>query len=317
MTSVHHLLLSTAIGRNYDVNGASDLAVHLQDHAPPLPGGHLVQRLRVPTATTARPTSPASTPCSGSRAGPRPTSTATTSTPPTGFGLTYQFAHPAHRVGDRRQPGLRSPTTTTPFMRRTRTASSFYLLRGAPVRNGLADPDLAHGRLPLRLRRLLQRQQRFDTHFLLAGVDLRFSPRLRATVKAGAEFRTYVDLSAAMKPRRMPRPRFPTTVASDDAIFVARYGIEEGDLSRTRPSPTRCDWASTSTSSSRSGSASTAGSTSPIRSTRPRAHRTALRLYAPTNFNEDTYDVSAGARYAINRHFAVEIGYTHTTVSRR
>ena len=32
------------------------------------------------------------------------------------------------------------------------------------------------------------------------------------------------------------------------------------------------------------------------------------------SFDENTYDVSVGARYAINRHLSAEIGYTHTTV---
>ena len=32
------------------------------------------------------------------------------------------------------------------------------------------------------------------------------------------------------------------------------------------------------------------------------------------SFDEDTYDVAVGARYAISRHLSAEIGYTHTTV---
>ena len=40
-----------------------------------------------------------------------------------------------------------------------------------------------------------------------------------------------------------------------------------------------------------------------------------LFIYAPQNFNEETYDLSVGARYAITRNLALEVGYTHTTVS--
>ncbi len=31
------------------------------------------------------------------------------------------------------------------------------------------------------------------------------------------------------------------------------------------------------------------------------------------NFSENTYDLSLGARYSINRHFAVDVGYLYTT----
>ena len=36
---------------------------------------------------------------------------------------------------------------------------------------------------------------------------------------------------------------------------------------------------------------------------------------AGNNFDENVYDVSVGLRYVLNRHVALEVGYTHTTVS--
>jgi len=33
----------------------------------------------------------------------------------------------------------------------------------------------------------------------------------------------------------------------------------------------------------------------------------------PPSFNENTYDLSLGARYSFNRHFAFDIGYLYTS----
>ncbi len=154
------------------------------------------------------------------------------------------------------------------------------------------------------------------THFLLAGVDYVFNPRLRATVNAGVEFRSYVD-----SPGDETSPYAEATVSysvsrKTTASFVARYGIEEGDLSTdaTKSNTLRLglnvEQQITPRISVYGGFYYThAYYDTPLR-TDP-----ALLVVAPQNFSEDTYDASVGARYAINRNFAVEIGYTHTTVS--
>ena len=70
------------------------------------------------------------------------------------------------------------------------------------------------------------------TNFLLGGVDYAFGPRLRATVNAGVEFRTYEDVSSADETSPYAEATISYKVARQTtASFVARYGIEEGDLS--------------------------------------------------------------------------------------
>ncbi len=154
------------------------------------------------------------------------------------------------------------------------------------------------------------------TSFLLAGVDYQFSPRLRATVNAGAEFRTYVDTIGDETSPYAEATISYVVARKTTASFVGRYGIEEGDLSTdaTTANTVRLginvDQQITQRISVYGGFYFThTFYDTPLR-TDP-----ALAAVAPVNFNENTYDISAGARYAINRHFAVEIGYTHTTVT--
>ena len=155
------------------------------------------------------------------------------------------------------------------------------------------------------------------THFVLGGFDYVFSPRLRGTIRAGAEFRTYEDVSNADE--NSPYAEATITYAAGrrtNLSFVARYGIEEGDLSTdaTKADTVRLginvEHQFTPRISAYAGFYFTHSYYSTPDRTDP-----ALALYAPNNFNEETYDVSAGVRYAINRNFALEVGYTHTTVS--
>ena len=154
------------------------------------------------------------------------------------------------------------------------------------------------------------------TNFLLGGLDYAFNTRLRGSVRAGVEFRTYVD---SIGDETSPYAEATITYAAGrrtNVSFVARYGIEEGDLSTdvTKADTVRLgvnvEHQITPRISVYGGFYFThAYYSTPLR-TDP-----ALALYASQNFNEETYDVSLGARYAINRNLAVEVGYTHTTVS--
>ena len=155
------------------------------------------------------------------------------------------------------------------------------------------------------------------THFLLGGFDYVFNQRLRATVNAGAEFRVYEDVGAANETSPYAEATISYAVSRrTNASFVARYGIEEGDLSTdaTKADTVRLginvDHQFTPRISVYGGFYFTHSYyETPVRTD------LALEEVAPNNFNEETYDVSLGARYAINRHFAIEVGYTHTTVS--
>ena len=154
------------------------------------------------------------------------------------------------------------------------------------------------------------------THFVLGGLDYAFSPRLRGSVRAGAEFRTYVD---AAGDETSPYAETTITYAAGkrtNVSFVARYGIEEGNLSAdvTNSNTVRLglnvDHQFTPRISAYGGFYFTHSHyDTPVR------NDPTLLAFANNNFNEETYDVSLGARYAINRNLALEVGYTHTTVS--
>ncbi len=154
------------------------------------------------------------------------------------------------------------------------------------------------------------------TNFLLGGLDYAFNSRLRGTIRAGAEFRTYVD---ARGDETSPYAEATVSYAVSrrtSASFVARYGIEEGNLSTdvTKSDTIRLginvEHQITPRISIYGGFYFTHSYYDTPSRTDP-----ALQVYAPVNFREETYDVSLGARYAINRNLAVEVGYTHTTVS--
>ena len=146
------------------------------------------------------------------------------------------------------------------------------------------------------------------SNFVLAGVDYLFSPRLRGSFRAGAEFRVYTDQSGANE----NSPYAEATVTYDlsrraNLALIARYGIEEGGLTTTA---TNANTLRLGISYNQSITARISGYLS--------FYYTHSRFETPSgavvDFNEDTYDVAVGARYAINRNFSLEIGYTHTSV---
>ena len=156
------------------------------------------------------------------------------------------------------------------------------------------------------------------THFVLGGFDYVFSPRLRGSIRAGAEFRSYVDApSSADETSPYAEATINYSVSRRTNVsFVGRYGIEEGNLSSdvTKSNTVRLglnvDHQITPRISVYGGFYFTHSYYgTPVR------NDPSLLTYASNNFNEETYDVSVGARYAITRNLAVEAGYTHTTVS--
>lgn len=168
------------------------------------------------------------------------------------------------------------------------------------------------------------------SHFLLAGIEYAFGPRFVLGLRAGVEFRTfeedqvaagltYTTFNPLVAPPRIvynsrghetsPYVEGSLTYALSrraNLALTTRYGIEQGDLQ-----------AGDSTRDSfRLGLQYNQGITARI--------STYLGFYythsqynnagAADNFSENVYDIALGARFAINRHFAVEAGYTHTTV---
>ena len=156
------------------------------------------------------------------------------------------------------------------------------------------------------------------THFVLGGFDYVFNPRLRGSVRAGVEFRSYVDAPSdadEISPYAEATINYSLSRRTN-VSFVARYGIEEGNLSAdvTKSDTVRLgvnvDHQITPRISVYGGFYFTHSYyATPVR------NDPTLFIYAPQNFNEETYDLSVGARYAITRNLALEVGYTHTTVS--
>lgn len=148
-----------------------------------------------------------------------------------------------------------------------------------------------------------------QTHFVLGGVDYSFNQRLKATFRAGVEFREYFD---TVGDETSPYGEGAVTYdisKNSHLSFTARYGIEEGVLFT----------GNSKSDTFRSGIDYTQNFTARI-SGYAAFYYTHSQYETLTglnrsigNFTENTYDVSAGARYAINRHLAAEIGYTHTT----
>lgn len=146
------------------------------------------------------------------------------------------------------------------------------------------------------------------THFALAGFDYTFSPRLRGSFRAGAEFRQYFDAAGDEI-----SPYGEGTLTYDlsrnaHLSYVVHYGIEEGDQSTNN---TKSNTLRTGVSFEQQITARLSGYAS--------FYYTHSYFATPepdfiTSFNDDTFDVAIGGRYSFNRHFAAEIGYTHTTV---
>ena len=147
-----------------------------------------------------------------------------------------------------------------------------------------------------------------QTHFVLGGFDYSPNQRLHVSLRAGAEFREYFDtVGDQTSPYAQVNVVYNLSHGSTVA-FSGQYSIQEGDLSVQN----------TDADTVQLGLDYNQNITSKISAYLGFYYTHSVYLTPTTNdagdFNEDTYDVSVGARYAINRHFSAEIGYTHTTV---
>ncbi len=146
-----------------------------------------------------------------------------------------------------------------------------------------------------------------QTHFVLGGFDYNVNQRLHATLRAGVEFREYFDtVGDETSPYAEANVTYSLSRSSSVALST-RYGIEEGDLATDN----------TPADTFRIGLDYTQTFTARISGYLGLYYTHSFYETPTTNnagsFNENTYDVSVGARYAINRHLSAEIGYTHTT----
>lgn len=146
------------------------------------------------------------------------------------------------------------------------------------------------------------------THFVLAGFDHSFSPRLDMSFRGGAEFRDYDnngDLSS---------PYFEGTLnyalGKDTTIaWTNRYAIEESDVllnqsRRTFRTGLRLKHDFTPRITSMLGAYYEHDEYDGI--------NTPMVVSSP--FDEDAFDIALTVRYAVTRYFAIEAGYNHTEV---
>lgn len=146
-----------------------------------------------------------------------------------------------------------------------------------------------------------------QTHYALGGIDHTFNPRLSATFRGGAQFRSYDNAGDRTGPYFEGNVNYAlgrrTTVS-----WVTRYGIEEPDTPNSQ-----------SRTTFRTGLQTKFSLTSRI--------ETGLDLFyvhdnyhalAPGTggaFTEDSFDLGFTARYAINSLVSLQLGYHYTDVS--
>ena len=146
-----------------------------------------------------------------------------------------------------------------------------------------------------------------QTHYALGGIDHVFNPRLSATFRGGAEFRSYDNAGDRTA------PHFEGTVnyalgRRTSVSWVNRYGIEEPDTPNSQ-----------SRTTFRTGLQTKFSLTSRI--------ETGLDLFFVHDdyhalgpgtggaFSEDTFDTGFSFRFAINSLIGLQLGYHYTDVS--
>lgn len=147
-----------------------------------------------------------------------------------------------------------------------------------------------------------------ETHYALAGFDHTFNPRLSATFRGGAQFRSYDNDGDRTGPYFEGNVSYALGHRTS-VSWVTRYGIEEPDTPNSQSRTTL-----------RTGLQTKFSLTSRI--------ETGLDLFyvhddyhaltsGPANgaFAEDTFDVGFSVRYAITNLIGLQLGYNYTDVS--
>ncbi len=149
------------------------------------------------------------------------------------------------------------------------------------------------------------------SQFLLGGFDHSFSPRLTASVRAGAEFRDYLNGNTG----NINDPYFEGTLIyalgkQTSLSWTTRYGLEEpyvtGSVSSTA--------FRTGLSARHAFTGRISGLAAVFFEHDDNAGYNTFFVRSPA-FTENTFDLALSLRYAINRVFAVEGGYDFTDVN--
>jgi hypothetical protein len=147
-----------------------------------------------------------------------------------------------------------------------------------------------------------------QTHYLLAGFDHTFDPRLTASLRGGAQFRDY-DAGGSKT-----GPYFEGTInyavgKTTSVSWTTRYGIEEPDVALSQER-----------NAFRTGLSAKHDFTPKISAT--------LGVYyehddyqsftqpgfSTPGFTEQDADIALSVRYSFTRYFALEAGYNYTDV---
>lgn len=153
------------------------------------------------------------------------------------------------------------------------------------------------------------------SHFLLAGANYSFNPRLKGIIRGGVEFREYLDAH-----EDDVSPYFEGTLTYDlsaraNIALVSRYSIEEGDLSsavsNSRAFRLGIDFNDALTQRLR-GYVSIYYTHNDYHSESDIESNTGI--FDGGSFDEDSIEIAAGLKYSFNRRISVDVGYTHTDV---
>ncbi len=145
-------------------------------------------------------------------------------------------------------------------------------------------------------------------HYLLAGIDATLSPRLRFAVRIGAEFRDYDQLNSDTTSPYAEVSASYDYMRDSTITLSMRYGIEQTDVSGTRDR--RAVRLGITVRQRITPRISAFGS---FYYTNGDYEGRGPLAFVATNFKENVYDVALGIRYGINRNWAVDAGYLHTT----
>jgi hypothetical protein len=150
------------------------------------------------------------------------------------------------------------------------------------------------------------------SNFALAGMDVSVSPRMKFVFRVGAEFRQYENSNQPSTDSPYFEGRLNYTYMRNSTLtLIARYGLEQPFVSGYRDQESfRIGVLVQQQITRRIG---VYGAFYYVHSYYQALQSPFFFIPSAPNFNENTYDLSLGARYSINRHFSVDVGYLYTT----
>jgi hypothetical protein len=156
------------------------------------------------------------------------------------------------------------------------------------------------------------------THSLIAGLEQSFSPRLRADLRSGIQFRSgnngerispYVETSLQYVLGSGARTSSRRSYAGTYIIWTSRYSIEESDLGVPRETfrtNLKLNYAITARLAASLALIYSHGATDT-------SNQSTSLGESPT---EDIFDITPSLRYAITQRCSVNVGYRYTEVDR-